>query len=113
MNIFVDIDNTICFTNGEDYENATPIMDRIECINSFYQLGCHITYWTARGSGTGIDWSRITKKQLRGWGAKYHELKFGKPCYDLFIDDKNVHAEAFFKQCDLNGTLTNRTNNAD
>ena len=27
-------------------------------------------------------------EQLNKWGAKFHELKMGKPAYDLFIDDK-------------------------
>lgn len=30
----------------------------------------------------------FTKKQLNKWGVKYHELIFGKPSYDILIDDK-------------------------
>ena len=30
------------------------------------------------------------------WGVKYHDLKFAKPIYDLFIDDKNINSETFF-----------------
>ena len=55
----------------------------------------NIIYWTARGTVTGIDWKDITEKQLKSWGAKYHELKMGKPAYDLFIDDKNINSERF------------------
>ena len=29
-----------------------------------------------------------TLEQLKGWGLNYHELIFGKPSYDCFIDDK-------------------------
>ena len=53
-------------------------------------------YWTARGTGSGIDWREVTEKQFKKWGVKYHELRFGKPIYDLFIDDKNINAETFF-----------------
>ena len=40
---------------------------------------------------SGIDWKDVTKNQFKEWGVKYHELKFGKPVYDLFIDDKNMN----------------------
>ena len=32
----------------------------------------------------------FTKIQLKKWNLKYHNLIFGKPSYDLFIDDKNL-----------------------
>ena len=31
-----------------------------------------------------------TKKQLKKWNLKYHNLILGKPSYDIFIDDKNL-----------------------
>ena len=37
--------------------------------------------------------TKITKKQFAQWGVKYHDLKFGKPYYDLFIDDKNMNTK--------------------
>jgi hypothetical protein len=43
-----------------------------------------------------LDWREVTEKQFSKWGVKYHELKFGKPNYDLFIDDKNIGSERFF-----------------
>ena len=42
---------------------------------------------------SGIDWRNITENQFKEWGVKYHDLKFGKPYYDLFIDDKNLNTE--------------------
>jgi len=98
--IYVDIDNTIAETNGMDYENSKPIMDRINKINNLHDDGNTIVYWTARGSVSGIDYSELTKKQFEEWGVKYHDLKFGKPAYDLFIDDKNIHSDTFFKSVD-------------
>ena len=32
MKIYVDIDNTICITEGTDYENSKPIKERIRVI---------------------------------------------------------------------------------
>jgi len=47
---------------------------------------------------SGIDYRPLTEKQLAQWGAKYHELDVGKkPHYDLWIDDKAVWSENFFR----------------
>ena len=97
MIIYVDIDHTIFNTQGMDYENSKPIIDRIEKINKLYDDGHTIIYWTARGSGSGKDWSEVTKDQFKRYGIKHHGLKFGKPVYDIFIDDKNINSEEFFK----------------
>jgi hydroxymethylpyrimidine pyrophosphatase-like HAD family hydrolase len=64
MKYFIDIDNTICFTENSDYENSIPIQERIEIINKLKKEGHHITLWTARGSKSKIDHSELTKKQL-------------------------------------------------
>ena len=39
----------------------------------------------------------LTKMQLDIWGCKYHELIMGKPHADLFIDDKGINCDDFFK----------------
>ena len=107
MKIYVDIDGTICHTTHDEgkwnYKECTPIMDRIEYINSLYDKGHRIVYWTARGSSTPNDKKRIarltemTKKHLKEWGAKHHDLSVGeKPDYDLYIDDKSINCNAFF-----------------
>ena len=96
MNIYVDIDETICHYPGikREYQNAIPIKLNIEKINDLYLKGNKITYWTARGSVTKIDWLIITKKQLDRWGCKYHHLSVGeKPPYDLLICDKTKRIE--------------------
>lgn len=98
MVIYIDIDETICTNNVPlDYTKATPLKSAIKKANKLYNDGHTIIYWTARGTGSGIDWTDITKEQLKKWGVKYHELKFGKPIYDLFIDDKNINAKDFFQ----------------
>tara|TARA_R110000851_G_scaffold112809_3_gene237077 strand:- start:1644 stop:1961 length:318 start_codon:yes stop_codon:yes gene_type:complete len=97
--IRVDIDETICNSpEDRNYANATPLNDRIDHINKLYDTGNTIIYWTARGTTTDIDWREVTEKQFRGWGVKYHELHFGKPAYDLFIDDKNINSDVFFER---------------
>ncbi len=94
MNIFVDIDETICNTRRDrDYSKSTPIDEHIQKINKLYDEGHHIVYWTARGSGSGIDWKDLTEKQLSAWGVKHHELRLGKPSYDLLICDKTDRIE--------------------
>lgn len=96
MKYIVDIDGTIC-RSGSDYRLSSPYPERIEKINQLYDDGHHITYWTARGGNTGKDWSDLTKRQLDKWGCKYHELRMKKPVYDVWIDDKAVWSEEFFK----------------
>jgi hypothetical protein len=95
MKIYVDIDETICNYHGERrYDLAVPILENIKKINILYEEEHEITYWTARGSVTGIDWFDITKKQLDSWGCKYHTLITGqKPAYDLLICDKTKRIE--------------------
>ena len=93
MIIYVDIDETICESpEDRDYTKAVPIRKNIDKINKLYYNNT-IVYWTARGTVTGIDWRGLTEKQLLSWGAKYTELKMGKPAYDVFIDDKNINSK--------------------
>jgi CMP-N,N'-diacetyllegionaminic acid synthase len=91
MIIFIDIDNTIFDTNTTNYNDSKPNLYLINMANDLYRNGHTIIYWTARGTVTGINWYDLTKKQLDESGVLYHELKMGKPAYDLLIDDKSVN----------------------
>jgi len=92
MVIYIDIDETICDTPSDrDYSLSTPIKENIEKANKLYEEGNTVVYWTARGTISGINWEKITREQLINWGVKFHDLKLGKPYYDLFIDDKNMN----------------------
>ena len=93
------MDETICFYEGDrNYPNAIPNLDRIDQINKLYDEGNKITYYTARGTQTGIDWTEVTENQLKSWGCKYHSLSVGKkPHYDLLICDKAINSDRFFK----------------
>lgn len=93
MIIYVDIDGTICKTNGVDYGSSTPIPEAIERINKYYDEGHTIVYWTARGTISGNSFFTITLRQFEKWGVKFHELKFGKPAYDLLIDDRAQNSD--------------------
>ena len=97
MIIYVDIDETICFYDGVErlgYKNAIPNFSNISKINRLYEQGNTITYWTARGSVSGIDYYKLTEEQLTRWDCHYHHLIVGqKPPYDLLICDKTKRIE--------------------
>ena len=69
---------------------------RIDVINQLYDDGNTIIYWTARGSSSGINYLELTQKQLSEWGVKAHDVRVGKPSYDIWIDDKAFSDKAFF-----------------
>ena len=105
MKYVFDIDGTICCKNQEDdYEDSTPFQSRIEIINTLYDEGNHITYFTARGMGRYDNnqlgaiqrFYSVTERQLHSWGAKYHNLVLGKPSADIYVDDKGIKDEDFF-----------------
>ena len=96
-----DIDNTICKTTLSNYKDAKPDKEAIKMINKLYEKGHVIKINTARYMGRNKDNIRKAKaqgykktyNQLKKWGLKFHELKFGKPSYDFFLDDKNIFFE--------------------
>lgn len=84
-----DIDGVIAKYNPKlDYEKSEPNQRMIKVINHLYENGNEIILFTARGYVTGYNWENITKRQMESWGVKFHELKFGKPNADFYIDDK-------------------------
>lgn len=104
-----DIDGTICSeVEGAQYEKAKLLESpdrfrdkfpyRKDMNNHLYDLGHKIIYLTARGTTTGIDWRKVTEAQLKEWGVKYHELHFGKPEADFFIDDKASFSMIFYNK---------------
>ena len=93
-----DIDNVICKTKKSDYKKSKPIKKNIDIINELKFRGHLIKIHTARYMGRNFDdinkakkqGYKFTQKQLKKWNVKYDQLIFGKPSYDLFIDDKNL-----------------------
>lgn len=86
-----DIDGVIAqFDADLKYDKALPNERMIKVINRLYECGNEIILFTARGYKTGIDWQDVTRRQMERWGVKYHELKFGKPNADFYVDDKMI-----------------------
>jgi len=100
MNIYVDIDETICDYSLElprEYNLARPIQINIDKVNRLYDEGNTVTYYTARGTvykDRREEFYSLTLEQLTKWGAKFHKLIVGhKPNYDLMICDKTKRIE--------------------
>ena len=99
MRFCFDLDGTICDTpcdpdgHNQRYWDSLPIPFMVETVNRLYDEGHYIIIMTARGRGSGKDWTAQTRKSLKEWGVKYHELEpmFHKPTADLFIDDKGAN----------------------
>ncbi|MDB9983204.1 phosphoheptose isomerase [Candidatus Pelagibacter sp.] len=93
-----DIDGVICKNINNEYHHSQPILKTIKLINNLYNNNYYIKLFTARFMGRNNDdcvkakkqGLNLTKKQLKAWNVKYHELIMCKPSYDLFIDDKNL-----------------------
>jgi histidinol phosphatase-like enzyme len=98
-----DIDGTICDFIKEDHknyyiDNLIPNKCMIRKINQLYTKGHEIIFMTGRGAITGMDWTEETKKQLKVWGVKYHELRFAiKPLDYVYVDDKACSPKEFME----------------
>lgn len=78
-NYLIDIDGTICddipneqvdkMTTAKEYPGAKDI------INTWYEDGHVITFWTARTEAM----REVTESWLQEHGFKYHNLLMGKP----------------------------------
>ena len=105
MKYCFDLDGTICDTPlrpsdlKPGYLESTPFPFMVEQVNRLFDEGHKIIIMTARGRGSGIDWTDWTTRQLEMWGVKYHELEpmLHKPTADLFIDDKGISVEEWKK----------------
>lgn len=94
MRFVFDIDGVIAQIEPQnDYGKAKPNEAMIASINELYHYGNYIVLLTARGYVTGMDWRPTTEEQLKRWGLCYHELHFGKPNADYYIDDKMIAME--------------------
>ena len=97
--ICFDIDNVVCVTKGKNYKNAKPNIPGIKKINQLFSNGYMIKLFTARYMGRNNEnitkakkqGFKMTKDQLKKWKVNYHKLIFGKPSFDLFVDDKSIY----------------------
>lgn len=95
-----DLDGTICTNTFGDYENAQPFENAILKVNSLYDLGNQIKIFTDREPTSSKNLKRMTELQLEKWKINYHELIFGKPKSDFYIDDNGVNAVEFLFKAD-------------
>ena len=93
-----DIDGVIAKIQKDlDYAQSEPNERMVEIINKLYDMGNRIVLFTARGYVTGKDWRTVTEAQMKRWGLKYHELKFGKPNADYYVDDKMLDLNRLYE----------------
>ena len=96
MKIAIDMDGTICTWHPRDYDRAEVLDGRAARVRELARLGHEIWIYTARGSGDpgpeGAEarWGEVTRAQLRRWEIPYDRLIFGKPPFDLLIDDRAI-----------------------
>ncbi|MBI2623953.1 hypothetical protein HYW67_00450 [Candidatus Parcubacteria bacterium] len=99
--IVFDLDGCLCTRTEGDYENAKPIESALALVNKLHGEGYKIVINTARFMGRNqgdalkahAEGYEFTRRQLAGWGVKYHELRLGKPPAHVVVDDR----AAFFE----------------
>ncbi len=86
----VDIDGVLTEeTEGHDYATRTPKMDVIKKVNLLYLAGAEIILWTSRYP----EDCQVTSMWLEANNVQYDGIEFGKPQYDVLIDDKAMEWE--------------------
>ena len=97
-----DLDNTLVTYPriAGDYSTVNPLQNNIDFCNLMYDMGYKIVIHTARRMKTccgNVEKVReqveeITVSKLKEFGVKYHDLIFGKPHADFYIDDLAVNS---------------------
>ena len=90
-----DLDGVICTTKKNNYLTAKPKKKVIKLINKLHEKHTIIIF-TARYMGRNDGKISMAKKQgykktysqLKKWKLNFNKLIFGKPSYDIFVDDK-------------------------
>jgi hypothetical protein len=96
MKIAVDLDGTLCTWHPGRYELAEPLTDALSAVRELARQGHEIWIYTGRGSGLGgaeaaeARWGEVTRRQLADWKIEHSRLIFGKPTFDLLIDDRAI-----------------------
>lgn len=93
--LYVDFDGTIVSLE-KDFDDGKPNERLIEVIRDYYANGKQIIIYTARGMKSNNGNIELIEKHVKprivAWLARnnvpYHELRIGKPFYELLIDDQ-------------------------
>ena len=85
MRLLIDIDGTVLTQQAPgEYEKAVPLPGAIEAVNSLYDAGHQIVFYTSRN----FRHMRETQESLQEFGFKFHHVAFGKPHGDVIVDDR-------------------------
>jgi capsule biosynthesis phosphatase len=97
-----DLDNTLVSYPEKpgDYSTVKPIKNNIKLLRYLHETGHYIIIYTARRMRTWEgdvdkvidDIGETTKNTLEEFNIPYHELKFGKPYANFYIDDLAINA---------------------
>lgn len=102
--IVFDFDGTICTTVPDrQYHLIQPKYEVINKLNRLYDIGYRIVIFTGRGMITyDGDLKKIEERYrqeiedfLAKHKVKYHQLLFGKPSADMYVDDKGINVNDF------------------
>ncbi len=82
-----------------NYSTVEPLNDKIKFVRYLYDNGHYIIIYTARHMKTcngDVELAKqkigkITEDTLQKFGIPYHELIYGKPYGDVYVDDKSTN----------------------
>lgn len=87
-----DLDGTIFFESVPKKEKTDiPINAVVKKVNKLYDLGNHITIFTARHDKSHHE----TEESLRRAGVKFHRLICSKPLFDFYVCDRAIGVNDF------------------
>lgn len=102
LRLCFDFDNTLVSypVKKGDYTSVQPIKKNIDLVRELYDLGHTIIIYTARRMRTHkgnvgkvtADIASVTLNTLSEFQIPYHEIYFGKPFADYYIDDLGIDA---------------------
>lgn len=107
-NLIIDMDETICFSGKESYEDSIPNLEVIHKISEYRKNGFKIVIFSSRNmrsfkGNIGLI-NKFTLPVMLAW-LKKHQVQFdevliGKPwCGDegFYVDDRAVRPDEFLK----------------
>lgn len=98
--ICFELDDTLVhLSDKKDYNRVCPIYKNIDYLKFLHNMGHTIIIYTSRGmkkygnsEGLAIkNIAQITFETLEKYNIPYHEIYFGKPDADFYIDNLNIN----------------------